>query len=223
MLSSCCWNVSSCGVSPRAAVSCDCTQDAIQQWFKRGLCRLSGLPAAFDYSRRTTVRGLTHWRHVTAVVRRVAMETFTMSQAGSEDPVEREPVSLTRKRSNGTTLVRRSAVETEIRMLLSRPSEVMRRAQIRDQSDPDSLSIESLTYFAREAHRAEDRSMVRVLWTAINSRVFPLVESKLRTLGGQYAADGADKVTGDVAFAIFNLDDDRGDFLQVSFWTTLQR
>jgi DNA-directed RNA polymerase specialized sigma24 family protein len=151
------------------------------------------------------------------------METINMN-AGDGGSEGRRPVALTRKRRNGEVLKRTDAVDSEICAMLDRsPDEVRRRARINGQTEADFVSAECLVYLLREAHRRDDAATVSVLWSALVARVWRHVESKLRTLGGHYAEDGAAKVTTDLGTLTLRLDSDKGDFLQVSFWTTIDR
>jgi DNA-directed RNA polymerase specialized sigma24 family protein len=134
------------------------------------------------------------------------------------------PTPLTRKKANGQVLTRRSSVEEQITQVIGQKSEeVRKRVRIKDSDDGQFLSAECLVYLARDAQRRGDSALLRVVWEALTARVWPFVESNLRTLGSDYAEDGVVKVTSDMGNEILDLDSDRGDFLQVSFWTTIKR
>jgi DNA-directed RNA polymerase specialized sigma24 family protein len=143
---------------------------------------------------------------------------------GELSPEKREIVGLTRKRRNGQTLVRSAAVEAEIRSVLQlAAAEILRRATTEPEGSEKYLSPECLVYLVRDAHRRNDEAMLWALWNVLAARASSFVESRLRTLGGPYDDDGVDAVIHNMAIAIFDLEADRGDFFQVSFWTTIQR
>ena len=135
-----------------------------------------------------------------------------------------EVIRLTRKKADGELLTRRPAVEEEIAQVIQQQSEeVRRRVRIKASDEAGFLSAECLVYLARDAHRREAASLLTSVWEALSARVWPFVESKLRTLGPDYTADGVARVISEMGTDILDLTDDRGDFLQVSFWTTIQR
>lgn len=135
-----------------------------------------------------------------------------------------ELIPLTRKQRNGEVLVRNPAVEAEIRSMLQQsPAEIRRRASIQAEDDGDFITAECLVYLIREMYRRDEEAMVSALWAAITARVSPNVESKLRTLSASYHEEGVSAVIRNMGLVIFDFDTDRGDFYQVSFWTTIQR
>ncbi|HEX5438845.1 MAG TPA: hypothetical protein VFW98_16960, partial [Gemmatimonadaceae bacterium] len=85
------------------------------------------------------------------------------------------------------------------------------------------MSEECLVYLIRDARaRGDDRSMC-ALWNALVTRCAPHINSQLATLGHQSVEEGYHAVLRDIGMAILDLRTDRGDFLQVNFWTPLKR
>jgi DNA-directed RNA polymerase specialized sigma24 family protein len=134
------------------------------------------------------------------------------------------PVPLTRRRPNRETLKRSAATEAEIgRVLQLSQDERLRRVGIRERQHPEFMTEECLVYFLRDAQaRADDRALLR-FWTHFVSRVQGRIVSKLAKLGPDHVLDGYIAVLSDIGQAILDPETDRGDFLQVSFWTVIDR
>lgn len=142
----------------------------------------------------------------------------------AEEQEHARVVPLTRRRPNGEIWAHTPEVEAEISAILpSTPVEWIRRAGIRQRDAADFMAEECLVYLLRAARaRGDERALTR-LWACFVTRVTPRITSKLGKLGSDYLEEGHAAVLRDIGMAILDLATDRGDFLQVNFWTAIDR
>ena len=135
---------------------------------------------------------------------------------GPDEPPVVEP--LTR---NGYK--RLPEVERQIAEALSlRGCELVGRARRREEGSSDFLSAEALVYFIRRAIRGEDRRIRNDLFRELLERCNPQFRGKFKGFGPEDRQD----LQGDVHLSIVEdlfAEDDRSDFMQVRFWTYLER
>lgn len=131
---------------------------------------------------------------------------------------------LTRCRPNGEIWTRTPAVQAEINAIFrNSPDEWIRRAAVRQRDGADFMSEECLVHLLREARVRGDERVLARLWGCFVARVTPRITSKLGKLGDDHLEEGHSAVIRDIGTAILDLTTDRGDFLQVNFWTAIDR
>lgn len=137
--------------------------------------------------------------------------------------------SLTRIDENtGRPFERRPEVEEQIRQAVGLDARALvERASIQDDTHPFFLKEECLVYLIREYHRQERPQLANDLTQALNSRP-KLISYMRRELRKQFVdEERLEDAESDVVLALFSkilaLDNDKGDFAQVSFWTFLGR
>ena len=102
------------------------------------------------------------------------------------------------------------------------PEALIERAQQRDKMVPEFLSAETLVYFIRQAHRNHNRKTRNALLQELMERCVPFFRGKFRGFDNETRKD----LQGDVLLKIGEdilAESDRGDYLQVRFWTYLER
>lgn len=96
------------------------------------------------------------------------------------------------------------------------------RARQRDESAPEYLSVEALVYFIRRANRNNDRKTGDALFRELFERCIPFFRGKFRGFSREDREDLQGDVMNKVVEDLF-AQDDRGEFMQVRFWTYLER
>ena len=131
---------------------------------------------------------------------------------------------LTRRRANGSPYQREEHVDVQIAAALAlSPGDLVRRIAVRDVESDAYLQEECLVYLIREHHRADHRELVDQLWRALLRRSAKHINGKLQSLGRDHVDDAFGDVVTELAEEILDLEDDRGDFLQVRFWFGVRR
>lgn len=131
---------------------------------------------------------------------------------------------LTHRNASGDAYQRTPEVSHQIKKALAlTPAQMVERAKIRDYRSPDSLREECLVYLIREHHRLGQDAIVDDLTAALIGRCAKYINEKLQALGYDEVERAFRDVVGSLFELILDLDDDRGDFLQVRFWVVLQR
>ena len=135
---------------------------------------------------------------------------------GSDEPAGVEP--LTR-----SGFMRLAEIERQISeaVPLDWPT-LVGRAQQRDEADPDFLSPEALVYFIRQAIRNGDVRNRDNLFRELLVRCNPHFRGKFRGFGPEDREDLQGEVQRMIIEDLFRKDD-RSDFMQVRFWTYLER
>lgn len=99
---------------------------------------------------------------------------------------------------------------------------LVERAQQRDETALGYLSAEALVYFIRRADRNDDRKTRDALFRELFERCTPFFRGKFRGFSREVRED----IQGDVMNKVVEdllAPDDRGDFMQVRFWSYLDR
>ena len=131
---------------------------------------------------------------------------------------------LTRRNADGEAYQRSATVENQIQDALKlAPEELRRRLQETHEPSPDYVKEESLVYLIRHFRQAKDRQRVNELSECLLNRCAKWIYSKLRGLEADARDDGYSEVVQALFSRILDLTSDRGDFIQVRFWTVLQR
>lgn len=138
-------------------------------------------------------------------------------QGGAVQPLTR--------RGNGGAVYRRTAeVEAQLAAVAGLPAdEVIARAQLCDRADAGYLREEALVYLIRSFHRRGDTQAVNALFTVLLDRCEGQLKHRLGGLGVDGFEDAYGDVAGELVASMLDLASDRGDFLQVRFWPTLDR
>ncbi len=114
-------------------------------------------------------------------------------------------------------------VEWQIADALALGSEALvKRAQQRDETASDFLLAEALVYFIRRAIRNDDTETRNALCRELLERCRPHFSGKFQSFSQQDREDLQSEVMEKVVEDLFATDD-RGDFMQVRFWTYLER
>ncbi len=118
---------------------------------------------------------------------------------------------------------RLSATERQIvsALSLNEPA-LVARARIRGEDSREFLCAEALVYFIRRADRRDDRKSREALFRELLERCTPFFRGKFRGFNEDAREDLQSEVLKGVVEDLL-ADDDRGDFMQVRFWTYLER
>ena len=125
---------------------------------------------------------------------------------------------LTRRRYKRLPVTERQIVSA---LSLDEPAFVA-RARIRDEDSTEYLSAETLVYFIRRADRRDDRKCREALFRELLERCTPFFRGKFRG----FPEDAREDLQGEVLKGVVEdllAADNRGDFMQVRFWTYLER
>ena len=134
------------------------------------------------------------------------------------------PRPLTRRNRNSQLYQRLAVVDRQIKEALGLDDEELRsRLGVRDEESPAFLKEESLVYLIRHHHGAGNRELVSDLAECLLNRCATWIDSKLSGLRPDLRKDGNAAVVAGVFDRILDLASDRGDFLQVRFWTVIER
>ncbi len=134
------------------------------------------------------------------------------------------PEPLTRKNRNGEIYQRDAVVVRQIQEAVKLDLvEIRRRLKITDKESPGFLKEESLVYLIRHFHKLTNRPAVDVLTESLLRRCANLIKGKLHSLGAEAAKDGYSEIVTELFGRIFDLDSDKGDFLQKRFWIVLEK
>lgn len=102
------------------------------------------------------------------------------------------------------------------------PEALVKRAQQRDKTTPDFLLTEALVYFIRRAIRNDDTETRNALCRELLERCRSHFSGKFQGFSREDREDLQSKVMEKVIKDLFATDD-CGDFMQVRFWTYLER
>ena len=102
------------------------------------------------------------------------------------------------------------------------PGALLKRAQQREKTASDFLRAETLVYFIRHAIRSGDTKMRNALFRELLERCKPHFSGKFQGFSREDREDLQSKVMEKVTKDLFATDD-CGDFMQVRFWTYLER
>jgi hypothetical protein len=131
---------------------------------------------------------------------------------------------LTKNSRDGKPYERSREVEAQILSCLQLPSDlVVEQARLRDYHAPGFLSEECLIYLIREYHGQNVEGIVWSLLEILFRRCSRFIENKFRSLDTPLAEEAYDEVIGDLLDEAFDLESDRGNFMQVRFWVVLKR
>ena len=134
------------------------------------------------------------------------------------------PQPLTRRNAAGQVYQRLAVVDRQIKEALGLDDEELRsHLEVRDEKSPAFLKEESLVYLIRHHHGAENRNFVNDLAECLLKRCATWIDGKLRGLRTDLREDGNSGVVAELFERILDLASDRGDFLQVRFWTGIER
>jgi DNA-directed RNA polymerase specialized sigma24 family protein len=140
-----------------------------------------------------------------------------------DDHQQRKVRPLTRCGVNGTPYTRTPEVERQIASALAMDADqLIVRAQISSQTAPNYLREECLVYLIREYHRCGHRATVAALFEILLQRCERLLRRRLGSLD-QTFSDAYQECLVELVSQTLILTSDRGDFLQVRFWTALNR
>lgn len=133
-----------------------------------------------------------------------------------------QPDPLTRCNQDGVTYQRTPEVEAQILKALAVPLPILlEQAGGRSPADPAHLREECLVYLIRHFHRHGNVDAVRDLTNALLQRCATRINRQLTSLRRDLAEEGFHAVVEQLLTRILTLDSDRGDFLQVRFWPTM--
>lgn len=137
---------------------------------------------------------------------------------------------LTHRNKQGEVYQRTEAVEERIRSALClKPAAMIEKAQIRDYKAPNYLREECLVYLIREYKSRGERRVVEELSAILLQRCSKYINEGVQNL---HSEDGDHSARVEHAFRdvvkelfdqILDLESDRGDFLQVRFWTVVEK
>ena len=114
------------------------------------------------------------------------------------------------------------AVERQIANALTLESKALvKRARQRDETASDFLSAEALVYFIRRSTRSGDTETRDDLFRELLERCQPYFRGRFRGFSQEDRKDLQNEVMKRVVEDSF-AQDDRGDFMQVRFWTYLE-
>ena len=131
---------------------------------------------------------------------------------------------LTRSNKAGDVYRRSERVEQQLQNLAGlSDDDLVVRVRNQDKDRPDYIQEESLIYWIREYVRRGDSQRAGELAETLLERCTRLIQSKLRRLGKDQASQAEQDVISQLFNDIFNLETNRGDFLQVRFWFALER
>ncbi len=134
------------------------------------------------------------------------------------------PQPLTHRNAHGQLYQRLAVVDRQIEGALGLNDEELRsRLIVRDEESPVFLKEESLVYLIRHHHAVGNRKCVNDLTECLLKRCATWINGKLSGLRTDLREDGNAAVVAEVFTRILDLDSDRGDFLQVRFWTVIER
>ncbi len=118
---------------------------------------------------------------------------------------------------------RTASVQSQIEAALTlTSSQLIERARISDDQEPDYFQEECLVYLIREFHRRGDESIANDLAEILLRRCKSMIYGGLQALGLQAVDDAFSDVVWDLFTLILDLESDRGDFLQVRFRLALK-
>ena len=114
-------------------------------------------------------------------------------------------------------------VEQQIQELASlSDDDLVARAYSQDKNSPEYIQEESLVYWSREYFHRGDSQRAGELAEILLTRCTSYIQLKLRKLSPEELVEQAEQDAVSGLFQdIFDLERDRGDFLQVRFWRTL--
>ena len=131
---------------------------------------------------------------------------------------------LTHCNQDGEVYQRSAAVESQIKSALTlAPNDLIERARSSAHQSPDYLQEECLAYLIREHKRKGRDGIVNDLSEILLHRCAKNVNSQLENLDQDVVDDAFQDVIQELFTQILDLESDRGDFLQVRFWTVLKR
>lgn len=118
---------------------------------------------------------------------------------------------------------RLAATDQQIAGALSlAPAALNQRAACTDKDDADFLSAEALVYFIRRAHRLGDTKTSEALFKTLYERCAKYLRSQFRGFDQHTREDLRGDVMEKVIKDLFATDN-RGDYMQVRFWTYLEK
>ena len=167
--------------------------------------------------RRALVRSYKGWLHQCAADRHVVVA----SQESPHNLIE----PLTHRNLQGEPYVRTPKVEQQILATLPLGrDEILVRARIADQADPQFLQEETLAYFIRRAHRGADDDLVNGLSKVLVERCTRFLTSTLRRPRREQFEEVIAETVADLFEKLVEpAGSDAGDFLQVRFWVVVKR
>ena len=134
------------------------------------------------------------------------------------------PRQLTRRNRDGVPYQRDAAVEAQLAVAADlAPGALIERARRRDHEAPCYLREEALVYLLRESARRGEAATASALCEALLARCAGYINAKLGALGAEARDEAFAEVVAELCGLILDLDSDRGDFLQVRFWVTLEK
>ena len=134
------------------------------------------------------------------------------------------PEPLSHANLDGHIYQRQAIVEQQITAaLILGPQELEARCQLRDGNSPNFLKEESLVYLIRHYYGSGNSVCVSFLSESLLSRCATFINRYLRSLEEDSTEEGYDAVVEQLFTRILDLENDRGDFLQVRFWLALKR
>jgi DNA-directed RNA polymerase specialized sigma24 family protein len=133
------------------------------------------------------------------------------------------PRPLTRRTREGIPYARDPDVQRQIDVALSLdPTDLIARAQVSSPESDDFLREECIVSVIREYLAAGDDATVNALFDDLLSRGGRFIHSRFRALDRDLARDAYDEILGQMAEAIFDLESESGDYLQVRFFHRLK-
>lgn len=130
---------------------------------------------------------------------------------------------LTRCNKQGEVYQRSTAVESQIKSALAlSPDRLLERALLQDDQLSDYLREECLVYLIREYKRKGHEKIINDLSQILLRRCAKYLHERLHSLGPDRVEDAISDIVLELFTQILELDNDRGDFLQVRFWVVLE-
>ncbi len=149
-------------------------------------------------------------------------EAFLLGQVPEQHSEGLQP--LTHRTKSGMLLQRDPDVDAQISSALAFPAqELLNRARQADSKASGFLKEEALVYLTRAYRREGDNAMVNALSEALLRRCNEFIYSHLGGLGMTAMEEGHLEVVERLFRQILDVTSDRGDFLQVRFWSGLER
>lgn len=131
---------------------------------------------------------------------------------------------LTRRDANGAVYTRTAEVERQIARTLGLDADqLIVQARISSATAPNCLHEECLVYLIREYHRRGQAATVGALFEILLQRCERLFRRRLGSLDRQMFLDAHGDCVAKLVEQVLTLTNDRSDFLQVRFWTALNR
>jgi DNA-directed RNA polymerase specialized sigma24 family protein len=133
------------------------------------------------------------------------------------------PEPLTRRNTAGVVYARTTAVERELTDLLRlSPEDIVARTAVVAPGDVGYVSEESLVYLIRHFLRSDETAAFNKTASRLIDRYTVMVRKYLGTFGADAVAEGHSEITRRLFAMLLDFTTDRGDFLEVRFWTVLK-